>query len=402
MPIRQGLVGKRLVIAVLMACGLGAGSLAAIPAGAAEVSRDTVSGYLYRDLDNDGIRDANEPPVPDVVIRSGQRATITDAAGYYAFTGLTEQVNVRVDTGWFRSQCTSSYSGPSSGARHTGTCPDPGSGAGPDQDFRVVNQLISATGTPGTDASLGLTPDWTGTGYSDFSTAPTAAEVVDAALRLSPGYRMPGADDDCRRHVCRPGETQWVLVQWLNQGTDALVTLKGVVRSPDGAMITQVTPYLGHGKGSGQTVTGYRVKDTRSGERLSKSPNGTLSSPSRRIRISLRGVIPPGSEFLTAVAFRMNDGATFSDGNVDGTPDCSADTGDAYPGQICLRATDLSSGSYIAYGAIVRVNAAEDADAAPCPKVPRDCPALGVHDKTKPGDSNDAGAWKVDSLFPPK
>jgi hypothetical protein len=34
--------------------------------------------------------------------------------------------------------------------------------------------------------------------------------------------------------------------------------------------------------------------------------------------------------------------------------------------------------------------------------VPRDCPAVGVHDKTKPGDSNDAGAWKVDSLFPPK
>ena len=101
MPIRQGLVGKRWVIAVLMACGLGAGSLAAIPAGAAEVSRDTVSGYLYRDLDNDGIRDANEPPVPDVVIRSGRRATITDAAGYYAFTGLTEQVNVRVDTAGF-------------------------------------------------------------------------------------------------------------------------------------------------------------------------------------------------------------------------------------------------------------------------------------------------------------
>ena len=47
------------------------------------------------------------------------------------------------------------------------------------------------------------------------------------------------------------------------------------------------------------------------------------------------------------------------------------------------------------------VKGASDADSAPCPKIPKECAALGVHDKTKPGDSNDAGAWKVDSTFAP-
>ncbi|MEO8106598.1 MAG: hypothetical protein ABI720_04705 [Actinomycetes bacterium] len=394
-------MGKQWVLAALTAFGLCVGAFAASPVSAAEVSPDTVSGHLYRDLDNDGVRDFDEPPVTDVVIRSGRRSTITDADGYYAFTNLTSPVNVRVDTGWFRSQCTSSYSGPSSGAEHTAECPDPGFGAGPDQDFRVVNQLISATGTPGAEASLGLTPDWMGNGYSGFSTAPGDATTVDPALRLSPGYRMPGAAADCVKYVCRPGETQWVLVQWLNQGTDPLVAMKGVVRAPKGSMITQVTPYLGHGKSSGQTVTGFAVKDTKTGQRLSKGSNGTLSSPAKRIRVSLRGVVPAGAEYLTSVAFRMNDDATFSDGNGDGTPDCSAATGGPNPGQVCSLATDSSPGSYIAYGAIVRVKDAIDSDAQPCPKVPRNCPALGVHDKTKPGDSNDAGAWKVDSRYPP-
>ena len=148
----------------------------------ADVASDTVSGYLYRDIDNDGIRDPDEPPVPGVVVRSGRRTTITDAAGYYAFSNLSGPVNLKVDTGWFRSQCTSSYSGPTYGVTNTALCPDPGAGAGTDQDFRVNNQLITTTGIPGTEASLGLTPDWLGSGYSGFSTALDAAEATDAAL----------------------------------------------------------------------------------------------------------------------------------------------------------------------------------------------------------------------------
>ncbi len=390
----------RWTLAVLVALST-AGNLLTAAAASADPAPDVVSGYLYRDIDNDGVRDIDEPAVPNVVIRSGRRSTITDADGYYQFTGLTNQVNIRVDTGWFRSQCTSSYSGPSSGAKNVDTCPDPGAGAGPDQDFRVVNQLITATGVPGTEVSLGLTPDWSGDGYAGFSTDPSATVAIDPALRLSPGYRMPGAATDCLRFVCRPGETQWVLVQWLNQGTAPLLGMRAVVRAPTGSSITQVAPYYGHDRASGQTVTGFRVKDAKSRTKLTQGVDGWLSATSQRIRISLRGAVQPGSEYLTAVAFRMNDDARFSDGNSDALPDCSADTGAAYPGQICTLATDSSPGSYIAYGAIVRVKNALDSDAIFCPKIPRTCPALGVHDKTKPGDSNDSGAWKVDSSFAP-
>lgn len=396
------MLATRSALAALVVCCLGAWPPAATRANAGDVPPDTVSGYLYRDIDNDGLRDNDEPPVPGVVLRSGALAAITDSNGHYTFTGLAGTVKVRADTGWFRSQCTSSYSGPSSGARHTSGCPDPGFGAGLDQDFRVANQLITATAEPGTETSLGLTPDWRGLGYGGFSTAVTDAETVDAALRLSPGYRMPGADVDCLRNVCRAGETQWMLVQWLNQGTEPLVAIKGVLRSPGGSSITHVTPYLGHDGASGQSVAGSRVRDIKSGERLTKSTSGMLSTPARRIRISLRGEVPPGGEYLTAVAFRLNGDAPFSDGNSDGTPDCSASTGGAYQGQVCSRASDFSPGSYIAYGAIVRINDAIDADSERCPKVPRRCPALGVHDKTRSGDSNDAGAWKVDSPYPPK
>ena len=385
-----------------------AGLVVAVTAGpgaaetaARDTAADEVAGYLYRDLDNDGVQDAEEPPVPGVVIRSGNRSAITDTTGRYSFTGVTSQVNLRVDTGWFRSQCASSYSGPSSGAKHTAVCPDPGAGAGADQDFRVVNQLISATATPGSDVSLGLTPDWVGEGYEGFTTETGSAVPVDPAMRLSPGYRMPGAASDCLRFVCRPGETQWMLVQWLNQGTEPLTGMRAVVTAPKGSTITQVTPYLGHAPRDGQSVNGYRVTDAKTRTALTIGENGWLSSPSRKIRVSLRGTVTAGSEYLTAVAYRVDDDAVSSDGNGDGMADCSAETGQAYPGQTCELATDFSAGSSIAWGAIVRIKGAVDADAAPCPKVPKGCAALGVHDKTKPGDSNDAGAWKVDATISP-
>ena len=187
------------VVTSAVSAGLVAGVLvgpvtagsAAAETVAVEPAADQVLGYLYRDLDNDGVRDAEEPPVPGVVIRSGNRSTISDAAGLYSFSGVSGSVNLRVDTGWFRSQCASSYSGPSSGAKHTAACPDPGAGAGPDQDFRVVNQLISATATPGSEVSLGLTPDWSGDGYEGFTTESAVAVPVDAAIAVV--SRLPDA-----------------------------------------------------------------------------------------------------------------------------------------------------------------------------------------------------------------
>ena len=94
-----------------------------------------VQGHVYRDLDDDGVHDVGEPGLRGVVLRSGSRSTITDAEGYYAFTGVTQTISIRADAGWFRTQCTSAFSGPSSGDANTASCPDPGAGAGVDQDL---------------------------------------------------------------------------------------------------------------------------------------------------------------------------------------------------------------------------------------------------------------------------
>lgn len=364
-----------------------------------QAADNLVQGFVYRDLDNDGVRDVGEPPVPGVVLRSGSRATITDADGHYEFTAVTSTLKLRADAAWFRSQCRASYSGPSHGSAYTAHCPDPGSGAGADQAFTVDNQLLTAMAASGETASLGLTPDWVGDGYTGFSTDPADATALDPALRLSPGYRMPGAAIDCLNYVCRPGETQWVLAQWLNQGTSPLSKVRGVITAPAGSQITQVTPYLGHQRSSGQSVKGLTAIDGSTNTPLAIGANGWLSQPTIRLRVSLRGKVMPGSAYLMAVAYRINVDASFSDGNQDGVPDCSADTGHANPGQTCTLATDFSPGSYITWGAVTHVARGSDEDAAFCPRVPKACPALGVHDKTKQGDSNDAGAWKVDSVF---
>jgi hypothetical protein len=57
----------------------------------------SLSGYVWRDRDNDGVREAGEPPIPGTVIKlSGTNALgqavnlirTTDADGFYAFLGL--------------------------------------------------------------------------------------------------------------------------------------------------------------------------------------------------------------------------------------------------------------------------------------------------------------------------
>ena len=372
--------------------------IAPAPTFAAE---GVISGTAYRDLDDDGVHDADEPGLPGIVMRAGNRSAITDSNGVYTFSNVTQTITIRADAGWFRTQCSSAYSGPSAGAKYTATCPDPGEGTGVDQDFRVNNQLLTAAASPGDDASLGLTPDWVGHGYTGYTTDPTASMTSDPALRLSPGYRMPGAETNCLNAICRPLETQWVLAQWLNQGTRTLRGVRTLFVAPAGSLITQVAPYLGHVPGSGHRVTGFSVVDAETGDVLEQSTNGWLATPASRIRIRLKGRLLPASEYLAAVGFRMNADAPFSDGNNDGAPDCSADTASANPGQTCTLATDFGEGSYIAWGAITGVRRGDDSDATFCPTIPDDCPALGVHNKTLPGDSNDAGAWKVDSAFAP-
>ncbi len=389
--------GRTAATVTLALVGLGAlGGPGAGPAWSAATG--SVSGTVYWDVDDDGVRDAGEAGLPGIVVRTATAATITDAAGRYAFSGVGSTVTVRVDTGWLRSQCLAGYSGPSGGAWATAACPDPGWGAGPDQQFVVNNQFLTATVPAGGRAWLGLVPDRVGTGYQP-ATAP--ATVVDPALRLSPGFAMSGAGTLCRSYVCRPGETQWVLTQWMNQGTGALSGIKGVIVAPSGSRITRVRPYTGHGAGSGHGITRYKVIDPTTGKAVAVGTDGVLARPLGRAKVRLVGTLGPATAYFSAVAFTMDPTARFSDGNQDGVPDCSAATGGPNGGQVCARATDYAPGSYIAYGSVTALAQGSDTDAAFCPSIPASCPVLGVHNKVLGGDSNDGGAWKVDSTFGP-
>jgi hypothetical protein len=57
-----------------------------------ELKNQTISGHVWHDANNDGVRDAAEDPIADTLITlegpGGPRTTTTDANGYYEFTDL--------------------------------------------------------------------------------------------------------------------------------------------------------------------------------------------------------------------------------------------------------------------------------------------------------------------------
>ena len=66
------------------------GELRQLPAGQTTAS---ISGYVYHDVNNDGVKDPGEAPIPGVTItltgnNGDVRTTTTDTNGFYQFTGL--------------------------------------------------------------------------------------------------------------------------------------------------------------------------------------------------------------------------------------------------------------------------------------------------------------------------
>src|ERR1051325_1509782 len=113
----------------VVACALGALACvvtAPIAAPASQAATVTVSGFVFRDLDNDGVRDPGEPGVPGVRVHrsSGNNLpnAVTGADGSYPLTGVTAGSSgfLVVKTGWLRSQCAKL------------TC---AAGPGPDNDY---------------------------------------------------------------------------------------------------------------------------------------------------------------------------------------------------------------------------------------------------------------------------
>ncbi len=60
----------------------------------------TIDGYIFRDLNSDGLRQRDDPPVENVRVWLGNdRSEVTDIFGYYRFTGVRgTKANISIDT----------------------------------------------------------------------------------------------------------------------------------------------------------------------------------------------------------------------------------------------------------------------------------------------------------------
>ena len=100
---------------------------------------NTIKGTLYLDINSDGVHDANEPGIPNIVVSAEHETSVTNSAGRYSLRNQAGPVTtLRFSSAWFRTQCDSL------------NCP---AGPGKDNNIPVVNQLLVAHDL---DASAGL------------------------------------------------------------------------------------------------------------------------------------------------------------------------------------------------------------------------------------------------------
>ncbi len=274
---------------VLLATLVTAATVLAV--GSASAATITISGYVYRDLNDNGVRDPGEAGVPGIRVRQGSGAvfTTTAADGSYHLAGLTTSGNMTVETGWFRSQC------PPASTPTAITCP---AGPGPDNDFQVANQFLRYPLTGATSASnvdVGLLPDWPGDALLP-PPAPVPANPVDVAARLS---WVSGTCTGGTANICRPGDTFVLNAQVFNQGTTALTGITTTLSVPAGDCLTGVTMTK---SATSPGITG-----------LSVSPS-TFTCDTRLVTVTLAGSLVPAGAVLIAVKATTETGP--------GTPGC--------------------------------------------------------------------------------
>jgi hypothetical protein len=259
-----------------LACAAAATALLHVPAGQA-AGTVSVSGFVFRDLDNDGVKDAGEPGVPGIRVHKGAGnglpSTTTASDGSYALTGLPAAASgyLRVEAGWLRSQCAQLSCAP---------------GPGPDNDFETANAFLrfpmaqlSATTT---NLDVGLLPDWPGS--SSSAPAPVGGVVpaneVDVAARLSwSKSTCPGAS----YLICRVGDTYAVSGQIHNQGTSGLTGVMLALRLPGGDQLRTNNPSADIAldrSATSPSVTGIVT--------------GAVDPVTHSVPVTLVGQIPPG------------------------------------------------------------------------------------------------------------
>lgn len=329
------------------------GTLAPSPAHATGI---TISGYIYRDLNNNGVRDVGEAGVAGIRVRHGgfRNSTATAADGSYLLRDVPASGNLVVETGWFRSQC------PTLAAPSQTTCP---SGPGPDNDFAVVNQFLRyplAGAFSATNINAGLVPDWPGS-----TLAPTQlgghvpANTVDVAARLSwaIGTCVAGS-----YRVCRIGDRFRLSGQIYNQGTTSLtgVQAKIVVPGTDCATALVLEP-----SATAPAITGMNLSPTMP----------AVTCATRIITVSFLGALVPGG----AIRLRIEGVVRSGPGN----PACVP--GSLQP-QTCALGEPQGHGWLLA---VSHIDQAGDPDSTFCAAGdPRSCPT-GIHDKRRAPDEID-------------
>ena len=226
-----------------------------------------VSGVLYRDLNNNGRREAAEPGIPGVVVASTKRSTVTNRAGKWSLD-VADGDRLTVQTGWYRSQCDQP------------TC---AAGPGPDQDFGARYQAITVKVRDGKSRfDVGLLPDWKG-GYPIPSTKPIRANRKDVSARISFVKPISGAgESNCFRtdtaanRACQVGDRPTFLVQIYNEGTTSITRPGGHLELPAGTRLLSLAP-----------------SSLRNHPALGTARHAAMDPVTRRIPFRILGTLPP-------------------------------------------------------------------------------------------------------------
>jgi hypothetical protein len=358
---------RTLWVGLASACVVAPLAVGAWASAAGAASTVTVSGVVFRDLNNDGVLEAGEPGVAGIRVHrnsgAGTPTTVTGPDGSYSLSGLPVGGSgvLAVETGWFRSQCAAL------------SCP---AGPGSDNDYNTENQFIhyplSSVTQNMSGLNVGLLPDWPG----NTSSAPALqagqvpANAVDVAARLS---WATSTCSDGKYLICRPGDTYTVTAQLHNEGTTAITGLRAVLALPSGDRLATGNPstdVLLNAPATSPGVTGLTAGPVDAGSRIPLSFTGTL--------------VPGGLARVTAKI--IAGGSVGTAGCVRGQPTASCPAGEPQGAPLILGVTHIDqAGDPDSFGP--GCDAAVDV---------RLC-ATGIHDKQVEPDEVDPVGHNVDA-----
>jgi hypothetical protein len=296
-------------LALLGTVTVAAVNIAIIGVASSATPTGTASGVVYRDTNNNGVRDTTEVGVAGVVVSSPTGSTVTNGSGAWSLQ-ITGKQKLEVFTGWYRTQCNAL---------------DCASGPGADQDFAVEYQKIVANANAANNPRLdvGVTPDWNG--YYPIPRTPIPVNADDASLRIS--FVKPtgnAARSNCYRtktaanRACAIGDRPQFLVQIYNEGTNPIPNPSGHFQLPLGTKMISVVPSVVPANHSGLGPITY----------------GAMDPATRRIRFTTTGSLAAGTVGLYLMTLEVTPDAPIT---------TALQTSGNYPNPVGVRLTSLTN-----------------------------------------------------------